>query len=56
MSDSPAWRLFRKKGIKENGEVIGDFLATGVRPKFAERLLVSGIHFPTNMFEAAPIH
>src|SRR5579862_7540794 len=47
--------IFRKRGIKENGEVLGDFLATGVRPKFAERLLVSGIHLPTNMFEAAPI-
>src|SRR6201985_2141169 len=48
--------VFRKRGIRENGEVLGEFLATGVRPKFAERLLVSGIHFPTNMFEAAPIH
>src|ERR1700740_577394 len=47
--------IFRKRGIKENGEVLGDFLATGVRPKFAERLLVSGIHLPTNMCEAAPI-
>src|SRR5437667_686541 len=47
--------VFRKRGIKENGEVIGEFIPTGVRPKFAERLLVSGIHLPTNMFEAAPI-
>jgi len=37
--------VFRKRGIKENGEVLGDFIPTGVRPKFAERLLVSGIHF-----------
>src|SRR6267154_5414956 len=48
--------VFRKRGIRENGEVLGEFLATGVRPKFAERLQVSGIHFPSNMFEAAPIH
>jgi len=47
--------VFRKRGIKENGEVLGDFIPTGVRPKFAERLLVSGIHFPTNMFETPPI-
>src|SRR5438046_9501497 len=47
--------VFRKRGIKENGEVLGEFIPTGVRPKFAERLLVSGIHFPTNMFEATPI-
>jgi pilus assembly protein CpaF len=47
--------VFRKRGIRENGEVLGDFLPTGVRPKFAERLLVSGIHFSTNMFETAPV-
>src|SRR5499427_2494756 len=47
--------VFRKRGIKENGEVLGEFLPTGVRPKFAERLLVSGIHLPTNMFEAVPV-
>src|SRR6516165_6469978 len=47
--------VFRKKGIKENGEVLGEFIPTGVRPKFAERLLTSGIQLPTNMFEAAPV-
>src|SRR6266571_917074 len=47
--------VFRKRGIKENGEVLGEFIPTGVRPKFAERLLVSGIHFPSNMFETPPI-
>src|SRR6266516_5860897 len=31
--------VFRKRGIRENGEVIGEFMATGVRPKFAEKLL-----------------
>jgi len=42
---------FRKRGIRENGEVIGEFVATGVRPKFAEKLLVSGIQLPAAMFE-----
>jgi pilus assembly protein CpaF len=46
--------LYRKRGIKENGEVLGDFAATGVRPKFSERLLVSGLSLPTSMFEAGP--
>jgi pilus assembly protein CpaF len=41
---------FRKRGISENGRVVGDFGASGVRPKFAERLLVAGIHLPTDMF------
>jgi pilus assembly protein CpaF len=42
--------LFRKRGVRETGEVLGEFVATGIRPKFAERLLVSGIHFPISMF------
>jgi len=43
--------VFRKRGIRENGEVLGDFAPTGVRPKFAEKLLVSGIALPIAMFE-----
>lgn len=42
---------FRKHGIKETGEVVGEFLPTGIRPKFADRLLVSGIRLPVAMFE-----
>ena len=47
--------VFRKRGIKETGEVIGDFGATGIRPKFTERLVVAGVQVPISMFEAAPI-
>jgi pilus assembly protein CpaF len=43
--------VFRKRGIKETGEVIGDFAPTGIRPKFGERLLVAGIRLPISMFE-----
>ena len=43
---------FHKKGIRENGEVLGDFLPTGIRPQFSERLLVTGIQLPASMFEA----
>lgn len=43
--------VFRKRGIKETGEVIGDFVPTGIRPKFGERLLVAGIRLPMAMFE-----
>ncbi|MFY9691732.1 MAG: CpaF family protein [Candidatus Acidiferrales bacterium] len=43
--------VFRKRGIRENGEVLGDFLPTGIRPKFSERLLVSGIQLPASMFD-----
>jgi pilus assembly protein CpaF len=43
--------LFRKRGIRETGEVIGEFVPTGIRPKFAERLIVTGIQLPMSMFE-----
>jgi pilus assembly protein CpaF len=43
--------MFRKRGIRESGEVIGEFVPTGIRPKFSERLLVAGIQLPMTMFE-----
>ena len=43
--------VYRKRGVRESGEVMGDFMPVGIRPKFAERLAVTGIPLPTNMFE-----
>jgi pilus assembly protein CpaF len=43
--------VFRKRGIRDNGEVLGEFVPTGIRPKFAEKLQVSGITLPISMFE-----
>ncbi|HEY4682367.1 MAG TPA: CpaF family protein [Candidatus Acidoferrales bacterium] len=43
--------VFQKMGIAENGEVLGEFTPTGIRPKFAERLVTSGIRLPMEMFE-----
>ena len=48
--------VFQKRGIRENGEVLGDFAATGIRPKFSERLLVTGIQLPSSMFEPPSLH
>ncbi len=45
--------IYKKMGIGENGEVLGQFVPTGIRPKFAERLVTSGIHLPVEMFEHA---
>ncbi len=45
--------VFEKHGVRENGEVLGEFRATGIRPKFSERLLVTGIQLPAAMFEFA---
>jgi pilus assembly protein CpaF len=47
--------VFQKRGIRENGEVYGEFVPTGIRPKFAERLLVAGIPLPMAMFEVASL-
>ena len=43
--------LFEKQGIGPNGRVLGQFVATGIRPKFAEKLKASGVSFPASMFE-----
>ncbi len=43
--------LFEKKGVCEDGRVIGAFTATGIRPKFAEKLVASGITLPARLFD-----
>jgi pilus assembly protein CpaF len=43
--------LFEKQGIGPGGRVVGRFVATGIRPKFAEKLKVSGIPVPAELFE-----
>ncbi|HEV2616964.1 MAG TPA: CpaF family protein [Candidatus Acidoferrales bacterium] len=47
--------VFRKRGIRETGEVMGDFVATGIRPKCTERLAVAGVQLPIAMFEVVPV-
>ena len=42
---------FNKKGIGPDGKVIGAFQPTRIRPKFLERLRVSGIMLPPSLFE-----
>ena len=42
---------FVKKGIRPDGKVIGAFQPTRIRPKFLERLRVSGIILPPSLFE-----
>jgi len=48
--------VFKKRGIRDTGEVLGDFMPTGVRPRFAEQLSVAGIHLPTTMFDHPNTH
>jgi len=43
--------VFEKQGISPDGRVLGTFTATGIRPKFAEKLKASGISVPAAFFE-----
>ena len=43
--------VFEKRGIDPDGRVIGRFAATGIRPKFYEKLLSAGIRLRTEIFE-----
>jgi len=45
--------LFEKRGVAPGGRVLGKFFATGIRPKFAEKLKVSGVTLPASLFEHA---
>ncbi|MCB9762715.1 MAG: CpaF family protein [Alphaproteobacteria bacterium] len=42
--------VFKQRTIDEEGRVRGEFVATGVRPKFAERLSRNGIDLPPELF------
>ncbi|HSR52798.1 MAG TPA: CpaF family protein [Acidobacteriota bacterium] len=41
---------FKRHGIDEDGNVLGNFKATGIRPKFTERLDQAGVGLPQEMF------
>ena len=43
--------LIEKRGMDPDGKVIGRFAATGIRPKFYERLLADGIRLRPDMFD-----
>jgi pilus assembly protein CpaF len=47
---------FRKTGLAENGTVLGEFTATGIRPRLTERLAASGVNLPPSMFEFTRHH
>ncbi|WP_175763591.1 CpaF family protein [Burkholderia ambifaria] len=44
---------FKRTGMDRDGTVRGHFCATGVRPKFAERLQAFGIHLPDSLYDPA---
>jgi len=44
---------FERKGIDETGKVRGAFRATGIRPKFADRLATGGCRLRPALFESS---
>src|SRR5947207_5996562 len=43
--------VFEKHGVSPDGRVLGAFTATGIRPKFADKLKASGINVPASWFD-----
>jgi len=43
--------VFEKTGVGAQGRVLGRFRATGIRPKFSERLTAAGIQLPAPLFQ-----
>jgi len=43
--------VFERSGISAQGEVLGRFRSTGVRPAFADRIEVSGFSLPARLFD-----
>ena len=42
--------VFEKRGVDRDGKVLGEYRATGVRPKFLDAVHAAGIHLPANVF------
>jgi pilus assembly protein CpaF len=43
--------VFEKRGLNPDGKVVGRFAATGIRPKFYEKLLAAGIRLRADLFD-----
>jgi pilus assembly protein CpaF len=48
--------VFQQTGLDDNRIVKGRYKATGVRPKFAERLAAKGIALPINVFDPTKVY
>ena len=43
--------VFEKHGLSRDGRVLGRFAASGIMPKFHEKLLAAGINLPLHLFD-----
>ena len=48
--------IFERKGIDEDGKVIGRFKATGIRPKVCEKLEAYGYHVDESIFSPNKVY
>ena len=48
--------VFQQTGLDENRKVKGRFKATGVRPKFAERMAAKGVPLPVDLFDPQKVY
>jgi len=44
--------VFEKRGLSSEGRILGRFAATGIRPKFYDRVRAAGIPLPHDLFES----
>jgi len=44
--------VFEKRGITPEGRAAGRFAATGIRPKFYEKVRAAGIPLPPDLFDS----
>jgi pilus assembly protein CpaF len=47
--------IFKRTGVSPDGRILGEFVPTGVRPKFIDKFKVSGISIPGHIFEGVAI-
>lgn len=43
--------VFKQRGKSESGEILGDFVTTGIRPRIADALLSSGVDLDPDTFQ-----
>jgi pilus assembly protein CpaF len=46
--------VYERHGIDEQGNILGRYVATGVRPRFAERCRIFGVPLPDSIFDPPP--
>jgi pilus assembly protein CpaF len=47
---------FEQTGVHAGGSIKGHFKATGIRPRFVERLKARGVSLPSNMFDSRQVN